>query len=216
MLKYVLKRIGMALLTLLIITFLLFFLVRVMPGNPFPSERMSAEQIANKRAEMGLDDPILPQFVRYMGNVLQGDFGKGTSLYNGAPIKTVLSTAISNKDVLPSHCSVGLVDAEKLKYGKPFSVTYPAELSSSLMPVASHQKVAGREEIRFPTSSEASPRILVKILFSYWTNSINAQGNLSTVPMARTTPKSSKTRSLHSLIMTHCSSVPKMDGTVLL
>ncbi|MBQ9196165.1 MAG: ABC transporter permease [Clostridia bacterium] len=94
--KYVLKRIGMALLTLLIITFLLFLLVRIMPGNPFPSERMSAEQIANKRAEMGLDDPILTQFVRYMGNVLKGDFGKGTSLYNGAPIKTVLSTAISN------------------------------------------------------------------------------------------------------------------------
>ena len=96
MTKYILKRIGMALLTLLIITFLLFLLVRIMPGNPFPSERMSAEQIANKRAEMGLDDPILTQFIRYMGNVLQGDFGKGTSLYNGAPIKTVLSTAISN------------------------------------------------------------------------------------------------------------------------
>lgn len=96
MTKYVLKRIGMALLTLLIITFLLFLLVRIMPGNPFPSERMSAEQIANKRAEMGLDDPILTKFVRYMGNVLRGDFGKGTSLYNGAPIKTVLSTAISN------------------------------------------------------------------------------------------------------------------------
>ncbi len=96
MLKYVLKRVGMALLTLLIITFLLFVLVRIMPGNPFPSERMSDEQIANKRAEMGLDDPILVQFGRYMAGVLQGDFGKGTSLYYGAPIKTVLSTAISN------------------------------------------------------------------------------------------------------------------------
>ncbi|MBQ8082233.1 MAG: ABC transporter permease [Clostridia bacterium] len=96
MLKYVVKRIGMALITLLIIVFLLFILVRIMPGNPFPSERMSAEQIANKRAEMGLDDPILTQFARYMGNLLQGDFGKGTSLYNGAPIKTVLSTCISN------------------------------------------------------------------------------------------------------------------------
>ena len=96
MLKYTMKRIGMALLTLLIITFLLFVLVRIMPGNPFPSERMSAEQIANKRAEMGLDDPILTQFGRYMANVLRGDFGKGTSLYNGAPISTVLSTAISN------------------------------------------------------------------------------------------------------------------------
>ena len=96
MLKYTLKRVGMALLTLLIITFLLFVLVRIMPGNPFPSERMNAEQIANKRAEMGLDDPILVQFGRYMSNVLRGDFGKGTSLYNGAPISTVLSTAISN------------------------------------------------------------------------------------------------------------------------
>ncbi len=96
MLKYVLKRVGMAVMTLLIITFLLFLLVRIMPGNPFPSERMSAEQIALKRQEMGLDDPILAQFVRYMGGVLQGDFGKGTSLYNGAPIKTVLGTCISN------------------------------------------------------------------------------------------------------------------------
>ncbi len=96
MIKYTLKRIGMALLTLLIITFLLFVLVRIMPGNPFPSERMSAEQIQNKRAEMGLDDPIMTQFVRYIGNALKGDFGKGTSLYYGAPISTVLSTAISN------------------------------------------------------------------------------------------------------------------------
>ena len=96
MLKYTLKRVGMALLTLLIITFLLFVLVRIMPGNPFPSERMNAEQIANKRAEMGLDDPIPVQFGRYMANVFRGDFGKGTSLYYGAPISTVLSTAISN------------------------------------------------------------------------------------------------------------------------
>ena len=96
MAKYILKRLGLALLTLLVIIFVLFVLVRIMPGNPFPSERMSAEQIANKRAEMGLDDPILVQFGRYMGKLLQGDFGKGTSLYNGAPIKTVLGTCMSN------------------------------------------------------------------------------------------------------------------------
>ena len=96
MLKYIVKRIGMALATLLVIIFVLFVLVRIMPGNPFPSERMSATQIANKRAEMGLDDPILLQFVLYMKNVLRGDFGKGSSLYNGAPIKTVLSSCVSN------------------------------------------------------------------------------------------------------------------------
>ena len=94
--KYILKRIAMSLLTLLLITFVLFVLVRIMPGNPFPSERMSAEQIANKRAEMGLDDPILVQFGRYLTGVLHGDFGKGTSLYYGAPIKTVLGKCIAN------------------------------------------------------------------------------------------------------------------------
>ena len=96
MTKYILKRLGMALLTLLIIIFVLFVLVRIMPGNPFPSERMSAEQIAAKRAEMGLDDPILTQFFRYMKNLLHGDFGKGSSLYYNAPINTVLSTCVSN------------------------------------------------------------------------------------------------------------------------
>lgn len=94
--NYILKRIVTAVLTLLVITFLLFVLVRIMPGNPFPSERMSREAIAAKRAEMGLDDPMLVQFWNYMKNVIKGDFGKGTSLYNGAPIKTVLGKSLSN------------------------------------------------------------------------------------------------------------------------
>ena len=96
MLKYVLKRVGLAALTLLIIVFLLFWLVRIMPGNPFPSERMNDIQIANKRAELGLDNPILVQFWNYITKLLHGDFGNGTSLYYGVPIKTVLNTAVSN------------------------------------------------------------------------------------------------------------------------
>ncbi len=94
--KYVVKRLLMAVLTLFLIIALLFILVRVMPGNPFPSERMSDAQIAAKRAQMGLDDPILVQFFNYMKNLLKGDFGVGSSLYNGAPISTVLPTCISN------------------------------------------------------------------------------------------------------------------------
>lgn len=94
--KYILKRIAMAAVTLLIIVFLLFVLVRIMPGNPFPSERMSAEAIANKRAEMHLDEPILTQFLLYLGGLFKGDFGNGSSLYYGAPISTVLSTCVNN------------------------------------------------------------------------------------------------------------------------
>ncbi|MCF0229261.1 MAG: ABC transporter permease [Parasporobacterium sp.] len=97
MAKYIFKRIIMAIVTLFIITFLLFMLVRIMPGNPFPSERMSAEAIEKKRAEMGLDKPILVQFGDYIANIVStGSFGKGSSLYNGAPIATVLPKAMGN------------------------------------------------------------------------------------------------------------------------
>lgn len=95
--KYILKRVVLAVVTIFIITLLLFIFVRIMPGNPFPSERMNAAQIAAKRAEMGLDDPMFVQFFNYLKNLfVNRSFGNGTSLYNGAPISTVLPTCISN------------------------------------------------------------------------------------------------------------------------
>lgn len=94
--KYILKRLLLSFLTLFTIIFVLFVMVRIMPGNPFPSERMSDELIAAKRAELGLDDPMMVQFVNYLKNLMKGDFGKGSSLYYGAPISTVLNTCVSN------------------------------------------------------------------------------------------------------------------------
>ena len=86
----------MSILTLFLIIFVLFVLIRIVPGNPFPVERMSAEMILQKRAELGLDKPILIQFVDYMSMLLHGSFGNGTSLYNGAPIKPILLACLEN------------------------------------------------------------------------------------------------------------------------
>ena len=94
--KYIAKRILMSLLTLFLIIFVLFVLIRIMPGNPFPVERMTAEMIAQKRLELGLDKPILVQFVDYMSMLAHGSFGNGTSLYNGAPIKPILLACLEN------------------------------------------------------------------------------------------------------------------------
>ena len=96
MVKYIAKRILLALVTLFIITFVLFVLIRIMPGNPFPVERLSAEMILQKRAELGLDLPILVQFKNYLSLLMSGSFGNGTSLYNGAPIKPILLTCLGN------------------------------------------------------------------------------------------------------------------------
>ena len=93
---YIAKRILTAALTLFLIIFVLFVLIRIVPGNPFPVERMSAEMILQKRAELGLDEPILIQFVNYMSMLLNGSFGNGTSLYNGAPIRPILFACLEN------------------------------------------------------------------------------------------------------------------------
>ena len=85
-----------SLLTLFVIVFVLFVLIRIMPGDPFPVERMSAEMILQKREELGLNKPILIQFADYISMLLSGSFGNGTSLYNGAPIKPILITCLWN------------------------------------------------------------------------------------------------------------------------
>jgi len=96
MTKYIAKRILMSVLTLFIIVFVLFVLIRIMPGDPFPVERMSAEMILQKREELGLNKPILVQFADYMSLLASGSFGNGTSLYNGAPIKPILTACLIN------------------------------------------------------------------------------------------------------------------------
>ncbi len=96
MTKYIAKRLIMSLLTLFAIIFVLFILIRIMPGNPFPVERMSAEMILQKRLELGLDKPILVQFADYISMLMGGSFGNGTSLYNGAPIKPIMLKCLEN------------------------------------------------------------------------------------------------------------------------
>ena len=96
MAKYITKRILMSVVTLFIIIFTLFVLVRLMPGDPFPVERMTAEMIELKRIELGLDRPIPIQFADYMAKLLQGDLGNGTSLYNGAPIMPIILVCMEN------------------------------------------------------------------------------------------------------------------------
>ncbi|UJF25166.1 oligopeptide ABC transporter permease OppB [Suttonella sp. R2A3] len=76
MLRYVLKRLLIAVPTLLIIITLAFFLIRIAPGGPFDQERtLPAEIQANLNVIYHLDEPLPKQYVRYLGNIIQGDFG---------------------------------------------------------------------------------------------------------------------------------------------
>ena len=84
MLTYLLQRLGLALVTCLFISALTFLIIRLPPGDfvdayianlTASGSSVSHEQAEAMRREYGLDQPVLVQYARWMGRVLQGDFG---------------------------------------------------------------------------------------------------------------------------------------------
>ncbi len=87
MLKYTLKRILMAIPVILGIVTIVFVLMRVFSSNPaylLLGQRASAERVAELTSYLGLDQPIWKQYVIYLGQMFQGDFGD--SLFSGLPV----------------------------------------------------------------------------------------------------------------------------------
>ena len=67
--KYTIKRVITSLFTLLAILLVLFILMQLMPGSPFNDEKLNADQKAALYAKYGLDQPIIVQFFKYVGNM---------------------------------------------------------------------------------------------------------------------------------------------------
>ncbi len=88
--KYIVKRVLLMVPTLLGVAVLIFFLMRVVPGDivelRFAGESAFAqkENLDKERVRLGLDQPLLTQFIRWMSGIVQFDFG--TSMWTGAPI----------------------------------------------------------------------------------------------------------------------------------
>ncbi len=79
MLTYILRRILQAVPVIIGTTFLTFVLLQVVPGDPIAlmmREHIQPDVVERVRREMHLDDPWLQRYLRYMGGVLQGDFGE--------------------------------------------------------------------------------------------------------------------------------------------
>ena len=75
MLKYVVRRIGIGLITLLALIVVTFLLVRLMPGNPFDIANLTPSNQEEMMRHYGLDKPLGEQLVMYIRNLLRGDFG---------------------------------------------------------------------------------------------------------------------------------------------
>ena len=76
MLRYVLKRIFSAVITIFFVITITFFLMKAIPGDPFTAEKMpNAEIRAAMMAKYGLDQPLFTQYITYLKNFIHGDFG---------------------------------------------------------------------------------------------------------------------------------------------
>ena len=76
MFRYILKRLLSVIPTLFVLITLAFFLMRLAPGGPFDEEKPVPRVIQERlEAAYGLDQPLHVQYVRYVGNLLKGDFG---------------------------------------------------------------------------------------------------------------------------------------------
>jgi peptide/nickel transport system permease protein len=76
---YIVRRILGLFPVLLGITILVFFLIRLIPGDPavvMLGDRASVEDVERVRELLGLNDPLLVQYLRYMGQLLRGNLGQ--------------------------------------------------------------------------------------------------------------------------------------------
>jgi peptide/nickel transport system permease protein len=91
LLTFALKRLGRLLLTVLLISTIIFFVIRVIPGDPalvIAGLDASPESVAAIRAKIGTDQPLAVQYIRWLASVVCFDFG--TSLSTGQPVTRMI------------------------------------------------------------------------------------------------------------------------------
>lgn len=75
MIKYIIKRLAMGIITLFFLVTITFFLTRLMPGSPFETDNISPTMLASLEEHYGLDKPIEEQYVIYLKELLHGSLG---------------------------------------------------------------------------------------------------------------------------------------------
>lgn len=118
MFSFILRRIFGLLFVLLGVSIFTFFLAQVVPVDPAAvalGQNARDEQIKAYREELGLDRPVVEQYFRYLGRLLQGDFGKS--------IRTRRPVASDLRDFFPATLELSLAAlVVSLLFGIPLGI----------------------------------------------------------------------------------------------
>ncbi|HHV11431.1 MAG TPA: ABC transporter permease [Clostridiales bacterium] len=92
MIKYILKRLLLAAVTIFVVGTLTFFLMNMVPGGPFLSEKaISPQAQAALEAKYGLDKPLFQQYLTYISDAVHGDFGESLK-QRGRTVSGIISS----------------------------------------------------------------------------------------------------------------------------
>lgn len=94
-LKYIFKRIILAMISLFAIITVTFFLMNTMPGDPFMSEKATEENRAILIEKYGLDQPVYIQYGKYLNGLLHGDMGTSYVLQKGREVNDIIFTSFA-------------------------------------------------------------------------------------------------------------------------
>ena len=92
MLGYIFKRIFMTIPVMVVVALFVFLLLRLSPGDPaavIAGDYATAEDVQKIREKLGLSEPIVVQFVTWLGSLIQGDLG--TSIFSNKPVTELIA-----------------------------------------------------------------------------------------------------------------------------
>jgi len=92
MLRYIVRRLVIAIVAIFVLATITFFLMRLVPGDPFAGPRVAPEIRAALREHYGLNLPLIQQYWIYMSNLLHGDLGLSLAS-RGHPVTDIIVQA---------------------------------------------------------------------------------------------------------------------------
>jgi len=142
--RFILKRLLISIPVLIGVTFIIFFLLNVVPGDPVAlmmKEHISPDVVTRVRAQMHLDDPAFVRYFRFLFGALQGDLGESYKL--NRPVTSLILGAFPNTLVLAFWAALfawivgipaGILSAVK-KYSLPDHLFMGFSLMGVSMPI---------------------------------------------------------------------------------
>jgi oligopeptide transport system permease protein len=152
MVKYIIKRIFFAIITMFCIATITFALMKALPGDPFHNPKIKPEMRQALLQKYGLDLPVSQQYVKYLNNLVHGDLGLSYKYLN-RPVSQVI------KNSFPKSFALGW---RAMAYSSVFGVLF------GVIAALKHQKLPDFIVILISIIGVSVPSIVMGPLLAYY------------------------------------------------